>query len=156
MVKFISNKGNAKHGVSPHLKIWHWKSIGFQILLRTKNVPSLVKIHWRMLILECSQGYYGRTVALLYPFTIPLQLRWWGDKKNNKYSKYENHILFIKSKLFSGCFPPRILFEFSSGSHNNKVILPFQAHLFVELHVLWFWFRLPVQTDHDVLRYQSL
>jgi hypothetical protein len=30
--------------------------IGFQILLMTKYVPSLVKIHWRMLILECSQG----------------------------------------------------------------------------------------------------
>jgi hypothetical protein len=30
----------------------------FQILLRTKYVPSLVKIHWRMLIVECSQGCY--------------------------------------------------------------------------------------------------
>jgi hypothetical protein len=38
--------------------LWPWKSIGFQILLRTKYVPSLVKIHWRMLILECSQGCY--------------------------------------------------------------------------------------------------
>jgi hypothetical protein len=35
-----------------------WKSIGFQILLRTKYVPSLVKIHWRILILECSQGLW--------------------------------------------------------------------------------------------------
>ena len=41
--------------------LWPWKSIGFQILLRTKYVPSLVKIHWRMLILECSQGCYRRT-----------------------------------------------------------------------------------------------
>ena len=40
---------------------WPWKSIGFQILLRTKYVLSLVKIHWRMLILECSQECYGRT-----------------------------------------------------------------------------------------------
>jgi hypothetical protein len=39
--------------------IWPWKSIGFQTLLRTKYVPSLVKIHWRMLILECSQGWYA-------------------------------------------------------------------------------------------------
>ena len=38
---------------------WHWKSIGSQTLLRTKYVPSLVKIHWRMLILECSQGCYA-------------------------------------------------------------------------------------------------
>ena len=38
--------------------LWPWKSTGFQIPLRTKYVPSLVKIHWRMLILECSQGCY--------------------------------------------------------------------------------------------------
>jgi hypothetical protein len=38
--------------------LWPWKSIGFQTLLRTKYVPSLIKIHWRMLILECSQGCY--------------------------------------------------------------------------------------------------
>ena len=63
MEKTHTNKGNAKRGVSPRLKIWPgdldlwpWKSIGFQILLRTKYVPSLVKIYWRMLILECSQG----------------------------------------------------------------------------------------------------
>jgi hypothetical protein len=53
--KWTINKGNAKRGVSPRLKIrpcdldlWPWKSIGFQILLRSKYVPSLVKIHWRM------------------------------------------------------------------------------------------------------------
>ena len=38
--------------------LWPWKSKEFQMLLRTKHVPSLVKIHWRMLILECSQGCY--------------------------------------------------------------------------------------------------
>ena len=60
------NKGNAKRGISTRLTIrpcdldhWLWKSIGFQILLRSKYVPSLVKIHWRMLILECSQGCYA-------------------------------------------------------------------------------------------------
>ena len=37
---------------------WPWQSIGFQIFLRTKYVPSLVKIHWNMLILQCSQGCY--------------------------------------------------------------------------------------------------
>jgi hypothetical protein len=31
--------------------LWPWKSIRFQILLRTKSVPSLVKIHWRILII---------------------------------------------------------------------------------------------------------
>ena len=39
--------------------LWPWKSIGFQTLLWTKYVPSLVKIHWRMLILECSQWCYS-------------------------------------------------------------------------------------------------
>jgi hypothetical protein len=77
------DKGNTKCGISSRLKnwpgdfdLWHWKSIGFQIILTTKYVPSLVKIHWQMLILECSQGCYGRTdgrtVALLYPFTTSL------------------------------------------------------------------------------------
>jgi hypothetical protein len=60
------NKGNAKRGVSPRLKIrpcnrdlWPWKSTGFQILLRSKYVPSLVNIHWRMSILQRSQGCYA-------------------------------------------------------------------------------------------------
>jgi hypothetical protein len=52
------------------LDLWPWKSIGFQTLLRTKYVPSLFKIHWRMLILvftrmlilECSQGCYAVTI----------------------------------------------------------------------------------------------
>ena len=38
--------------------LWPWKSIGFQIFQRTKYVPILVKIHWKMLILESSQGCY--------------------------------------------------------------------------------------------------
>ena len=71
-----TNKGNAKRGVSPRLKIWPsdfdlwpWKSIGFLILLRTKYVPSLVKIHWRMLIPECSQGCY---VVKIWPVDLDL------------------------------------------------------------------------------------
>jgi hypothetical protein len=47
------------NGFWPDLDLWPWKSIGFQTLLRTKYVPSLVKIHWRMLILQCSQGCYA-------------------------------------------------------------------------------------------------
>ena len=51
----------SKKNWSGDLDLWPWKSIGFQILLRTKYmyVPSLVKTHWRMLILECSQGCYA-------------------------------------------------------------------------------------------------
>ena len=51
--------------------LWPWKSIVFQILLRTKYVPSLVKIHRRMLILECSQG-----CDVWWRYYIPSQLRW--------------------------------------------------------------------------------
>jgi hypothetical protein len=46
-----------------NLTLWPWpltlKINRVQTLLRTKYVPSLVKIHWRMLILECSQGCYA-------------------------------------------------------------------------------------------------
>jgi hypothetical protein len=49
--------------------LWPWKSIGFQTLLSTKYVPSLVKIHWRMLILECSQGCY---VVKIWPCDLDL------------------------------------------------------------------------------------
>jgi hypothetical protein len=58
------NKGNTKRSISPRLKIWPgdldlwpWKSIGFQIFLRTKYVPSLVKMHWKMLILVSQECY---------------------------------------------------------------------------------------------------
>ena len=72
------NKGNAKRGISPRLKfgLWPWKSIWFQILSRTKYVPSLVKIHWRMLILECSQGCYRVKIRPcdldLWPMTLKI------------------------------------------------------------------------------------
>ena len=49
--------------------LWPWESIRFQILVRTKYVPSLVKIHWRMLILECSQGCY---VVNIWPGDLDL------------------------------------------------------------------------------------
>jgi hypothetical protein len=52
---------NIWHPVTLTFDLWPWKSIGFQILLRIKYVPSLVKIHWKMLFLECSLGCYGRT-----------------------------------------------------------------------------------------------
>jgi hypothetical protein len=80
-------KGNVKRGISPRLKIWPgdfdlwpWKSIGFHIIIRTKYVPSLVKIHWRMLILRVFTRMlrkYGR-----WRFYIPSQLRWRGDNKS--------------------------------------------------------------------------
>jgi hypothetical protein len=39
-----------------------WKSIGFPILLRTKHVLSLIKIHWRMLILVFTTMLCGKNL----------------------------------------------------------------------------------------------
>jgi hypothetical protein len=57
-----------------NLTLWPWKSIGFQTLVRTKYVPSFVKIHWRMLILECSQGCYA---VKIWPGDIDLWPMTW-------------------------------------------------------------------------------
>jgi hypothetical protein len=48
------------------------KSIGFQIPLRNKYVPILVKIHWSMLMLDCSQGCY--TVKTIDPVTLTFDI----------------------------------------------------------------------------------
>jgi cytochrome b561 len=67
----LQGQRKAWHIPSPiNLTWWPWKSIGFQILVRTKYVPSLVKIHWRMLILECSQGCYA--VKKFDPVTLKI------------------------------------------------------------------------------------
>jgi hypothetical protein len=39
----------------------------FQILLRVKYVSSSIKIQWRMIILECSQGWYA---VKIWPVTL--------------------------------------------------------------------------------------
>jgi hypothetical protein len=73
---------SAKRGVSPRLKIrpcdlhlWPWKSIGFQIFLRSKYVPSLVKIHWRMLILV-----FTRMLRSKHLITVTLTFDLWPWK----------------------------------------------------------------------------
>jgi hypothetical protein len=76
------------------LDLWPWKSIGFQILLRTKYVPNLVKIHWRMLILECSQEN-------LEPY-------WFSRSKVNvTRSNFYHNILVntLESTSFNGFWP---------------------------------------------------
>ena len=54
---FKNNKGNAKCGVSPRLKIRPCE------LLRSKYVPSLVKIHWRMLILVFTRMLHSKNLT---------------------------------------------------------------------------------------------
>jgi hypothetical protein len=45
------------------IDLWPWKSIGFQTLLRTTYVPSLIKIHWRILILVFTRMLYGKNLT---------------------------------------------------------------------------------------------
>jgi hypothetical protein len=62
---------------------FHWyRTIG-QTLMSRPDVPSLVKIHWRMLILECSQGCYMIKIwpgdLDLWPMTLKInrvQILW--------------------------------------------------------------------------------
>jgi hypothetical protein len=110
--KSIVNKGNAKRGVSPRLKIrpcdldlWPWNSIGFQMLLRSKHVPSLVKIHWRMLILECSQGCYAVKILPgdidLWPMTLNIN-RVPDSPKDHVCTKFgQNPLKDLDSRLFT-------------------------------------------------------
>jgi hypothetical protein len=54
--------------------LWPWKSIGFQTHIRTKYVPNLVKIHWRMLILVFTRMLRGKTFD---PVTLTFDLWPW-------------------------------------------------------------------------------
>ena len=49
-------------------------TLKIKTLLRTKYVPSLVKIHWRMLILECSQGCYVVKNLTWWPWSLTLKI----------------------------------------------------------------------------------
>jgi hypothetical protein len=100
-------------GVSPCLKIWPsdldlwpWKSIGFQILLRTKYGPSLVKIHWRMLILECSQGCYVVTIWSGDIGLWPWKSIWFQTLLRNKYvpSLAKIHWRMLILECSQGCY----------------------------------------------------
>ena len=77
-VRYNFYKGNAKCGVSPRLNIkpcdldlWPWKSIRFQILLRSKYVQSLVKIHWQMLILVFTRMLFSKNMTP-WPLTLKI------------------------------------------------------------------------------------
>jgi hypothetical protein len=97
------------------LDLWPWKSIGFQILLRTKYVPSLVKIHWRMLILECSQGCDGRTES-----SVTISLRNFVGEGIITISWREQ---FTQSLVLCVCFVDRCL-SFCPFSFSHCVVCP--------------------------------
>jgi hypothetical protein len=89
-------------------RVWNilrpWKSIGFQI---AKYVPSLVKIHWRTLILECSQGCYAVTNLTWWPWPLTLKINRVSDSLTDKVCTkfYQNPLKDVYSRVFT-----RILF----------------------------------------------
>ena len=107
MLRNDLNKGNAKRGVSPHLKIrpcdldlWPWKSIGFLVLLRSKYVPSLVKIHWRMLILVFTRMLCGKNLT---PWPLNLKINKVSDSpKDHVFTKFgQNPLKDVDSRVFT-------------------------------------------------------
>ena len=111
--KLILKQGQHKawHIPSPKnltLWPWPWKSIGFQILLRTNYVQSLVKIHCRMLILECSQGCYAVNIW-------PLDLWIWKSIgfQTLLRTKYVPSLVKIHWRM--------LILEYSQGCHVVKI-----------------------------------
>jgi hypothetical protein len=78
------------------LDLWHTtlKINTYQILLRTKYVPSLVKILWKMLILECSQGCYAVKI-------LPCDLVFLDYSKNIALTSFFYYISTILDIIFS-------------------------------------------------------
>jgi hypothetical protein len=104
------------------LDLWPWKSIGFQTLLRTKYVPvpSLVKIHWRMLILKCSQGCYA---VKIWPSNLDLwPWKSWGFQILLR-TKYVPSLVKIYWRM--------LILECSQGCYGRTVALlyPFATSL---------------------------
>ena len=75
----------------------------------------MVKIHWRMLILECSQGCYLRTDG-----SVTISLRCWGDEQLSiNYQPKETSLL---SNAWNVQFINICLMEFNANFNNISVI----------------------------------
>ena len=81
---------------------WPWKSIGFQILLRTNYVPSLVKIHWRMLILVFTKMLRSKNLTQWHwPLTLKIN-RVPDSLKDLVCTKFcQNPLKDVDSRLFT-------------------------------------------------------
>ena len=100
------------------VKIWPcdldlrpWKSIGFQTLLRNKYVPSLVKIHWRMLILVFTRMFCGKN------------LTWWPWPLTLKITRFQ---IFLRTKYVPSLVKihwKMLILECSQGCYRVKIRL---------------------------------
>ena len=66
-----------------------------------KYVPSLVKIHWRTLILECSQGCYSVTNLTWWPWPLTLKINRVSDSLTDKVCTkfYQNPLKDVYSSV---------------------------------------------------------
>jgi hypothetical protein len=79
------SKGCYRVKIRPgNFDLWPWKSIGFQTFLTTKYVPSLVKIHWRMLILVLTRMLCGKNLTR-WPWPLTLKINRVPDSLRTKY-----------------------------------------------------------------------
>ena len=91
-----------------NLTRWPWpltlKINRFQILQRTKYIPSLVKIHWRMLILVFTRMLYGKH---LNPWPLTLKINRVPDSpKDYACTKFcQNPLKDVDSRLFTKMLP---------------------------------------------------
>ena len=126
------------------LDLWPWKSIGYQILLRSKYVSSLVKIHWRMLILECSQGCDGRTEG-----SVIISLRNFvgegiiNTKLNDLKILSRTYDSYHSPLLRCSCYCHR-KWEGCDGTKHKQLIIYFYLHVTLTKPLDYFWFLLEI------------
>jgi hypothetical protein len=65
--------------------LWPWKSLGGPD--SPKYLPSLVKIHWRMLIVKCSQGWHAVKNLTWWPWPLTLKINRVPDSLIWSYSR---------------------------------------------------------------------
>ena len=94
------------------LDLWLWKSVGFQTLLRTKYVPSLVKIHWRMLILVFTRMLHCQNLTQWH-WPLTLKINRVPDSPKDYKCKYVPSLVKIHWRMLilecsQGCYAVNI------------------------------------------------
>jgi uncharacterized cysteine cluster protein YcgN (CxxCxxCC family) len=115
--------------------LWPWKSIGFQIFLRTKNVPSLAKTHWKMLILECSQGCYTVKIRPCYLDLWPWKSIGFQTLLRTKYlpSLVKIHWRMLILECSQGCYAVNKIWPGDLDFWPWKSISYYCAHLHIRI-----------------------
>jgi hypothetical protein len=92
---------------SKNLTPWPWKSIGFQTLLRTMYVPSLVKIHWRILILVFTRMLRSKNLTRWH-WPLTLKINRVPDSPKDVPSLVKIHWRMLILECSQGCYAVQI------------------------------------------------